>query len=501
MSNPKEVLDTSDEGGPFIPSAATPAPPDSGIDPPDNMAGPPSLEGDLIVEVELAPGIVDLDHAMIANIDTLGSEATTPQESAFATTLRTHGILEARQVYTREQTESDDARIKALREEIDLEPGPGPSPRIKQVEQLSPLSKFIRLRFPSGTSATKVVNSLKERPEVVRVAIVPRVAPPTLPVDPLIGANDSSVAVNAAGLEPQWYLHRTRVPQAWQHTRGGGVVIADVDWGCRISHQELDSAIERTYNAFDGTNNVSSGPDIAHGTAVLGIAGARADSTGVAGYAPESNLWAIQGDNGTGALMFDEPWAEGIDFANRTPADGRRKVILVEVQSFSGGNIEQLPSVHRAIRAAIANRCVVCVAAGNGNRRVDVSDTNQPIDDTGSILVGATGFNAEENRRAFFSNHGDRIAVSAPGDLDHDVTCSGRDDNRYRNRFGGTSGAAAKVAGTIALMLSVNPNLSHEDVREILVTTGSPVTEDPGRPIGTFLNAEAAVEEAIRRLP
>ena len=81
----------------------------------------------------------------------------------------------------------------------------------------------------------------------------------------------------------------------------------------------------------------------------------------------------------------------------------------------------------------------------------------------------------------------------------HDLTCGQAADNAYRNGFGGTSGATPKVAGTVALMLSVNPQLSHDDIRDILAGTGSPVTEDPGKPIGVFLNAEAAVAEALRR--
>ena len=47
--------------------------------------------------------------------------------------------------------------------------------------------------------------------------------------------------------------------------------------------------------------------------------------------------------------------------------------------------------MHRAIRAAIADGCVVCVAAGNGNRPADRTDADEPFDPTGSILVGATG--------------------------------------------------------------------------------------------------------------
>src|SRR5262245_8634899 len=98
-----------------------------------------------------------------------------------------------------------------------------------------------------------------------------------------------------------------------------------------------------------------------------------------------------------------------------------------------------------------------------------------------------------------FSNYGSREVVSAPGDSTHDLTCAQSSDTAYPNGFGGTSGATPKVASVVALMLSVNPSLTHEDVPAILVGTGSPLVQDPGKPIGVFLNAEAAVAEALRR--
>ena len=137
----------------------------------------------------------------------------------------------------------------------------------------------------------------------------------------------------------------------------------------------------------------------------------------MAGYAPEATLWAIQGDSAPSPRVFEEPWAEAIDFVRRTDAGSRRKVIILEVQTCRlGGNYEQIPSVHRAIRAAIADGCVVCVAAGNGNRPADRTDGDEPFDPTGSILVGATAYHEQLNKRAWFSNFGSRVVVSAPGD-------------------------------------------------------------------------------------
>lgn len=492
------VLDASETGTPFIPTDVG----DGSID--VAAGGPPSSEEDLVVEVELAPNAISIGTALSANA--LGylaeSAAATPADVALRVLLRQYGLLGARPVFTEAQVQAEQARLNAVRAAAAV--GSVSAEQASALERLPPRSSFVRLRFPPNTPPSEVTTALKRLPEVNKAEVVPKAAPPMLalsespPTDPHVG-DGSPTRDPETGLESQWYLHRTRVPQSWQYSRGANVVVADIDWGFRTSHQELRTAIERTYNAVDGSLDVTQGQSAAHGTAVLGIAGARADGIGIAGYAPEASLWAIQGDTGPNGRVFEEPWAEAVDYVRRTDSQNRRKVVIVEIQTARGGNFEQVPSVHREIRAAIADGCVVCVAAGNGNRPADRSDSDVQFDPTGSILVGATAYDANSNKRAFFSNFGSRIVVSAPGDLNHDLTCGQVSDTAYRNGFGGTSGATPKVAGTVALMLSVNPNLSHNDVRDILSGTGSTLTEDPGKPIGMFLNTEAAVAEALRR--
>lgn len=494
------VLDNSFDGAPFIP--ATTAGTDlSGVT--GGTGSDVSSNEMLLVEVELAPEASGIGSALVSN--TAGflagaSDAAPITGSGFGDVLRQFGLEEARPVFTEQQIKRDEDHITEVRTAAAL--GAAAPGQVSALERLSSLSNFIRLRFPPGTSAVQVTAALKRLPEVARAVVVPRAMPPqlTVPSDPLIGTGSGSISTDPnTGLENQWYLHRTRIPQAWRYARGANVVIADIDWGFRITHQEFDLAIERTYNAVDGGTDVTQGPSAAHGTAVIGLACARSNDLGIAGYAPEAAIWAIQGDSAPNPRVFEEPWAEAVDFVRRTDASTRNKVIILEVQTVTGGNYEQIPSVHRAIRAAIADGCVVCVAAGNGNRPVDRTDTDEPFDPTGSILVGATAYDDKVNKRAWFSNYGSRVVVSAPGDQLHDLTCGQVSNNAYRNAFGGTSGATPKVAGTVALMLSVNPKLSHDDVRDILAGTGSPLSEDPGKPIGVFLNAEAAVAEALRR--
>lgn len=172
-------------------------------------------------------------------------------------------------------------------------------------------------------------------------------------------------------------------------------------------------------------------------------------------------------------------------------------VINLEVQTANYGNYEMAPAVNLAIRNAIAKGIVVCVAAGNGNKDAGVDDEGNPIPPTGSILVGATQYDPVSNIRAWFSNYGPRIVVSAPGDQNHDVTCSNSSNDAYRNGFGGTSGATPKVSGTVALMLDANPSLTHDQIKQILASTGSPVPATGGKSIGVFLDTAAAVQAAV----
>lgn len=216
----------------------------------------------------------------------------------------------------------------------------------------------------------------------------------------------------------------------------------------------------------------------------------------MAGIAYGASLWPVQANSGPGTSLGGNSWARAIDWVRTTGSGGRRKVIILEVQTTSFGNYEMVPSVNAAIQTAIAAGVVVCVAAGNGNRDAGMDDLSNTIPDTGSILVAATEYDATQNRRAGFSNFNARISVAAPGDSSHDLTCSSSADNAYRNGFGGTSGATPKVAATAALMLQVNDQLTHAQIKAILNETGSAVVTDAAKPVGRFLDADAAVQRA-----
>ncbi len=366
------------------------------------------------------------------------------------------------------------------------------------LDSVAAAGRFVTFHLPEEINVESLSEQLREFPQVRRAIPVPKSAPPSTPLDePFVTRTDELVKIK--GIENQWYLPRCGVDRAWDQFKvsGNGVIIADLDWGFRISHQELVARISLTYNSINNSSRVSEGniESISHGTAVLGLAGADDNGLGMAGIAFGATFWAIRAEDGLQEAA-PKSWVDAINFVRTTDSGELRKVIILEVQTSKGGNYEMVPSVNQAIIEAISDDIVVCVAAGNGNLDAGIDHQGNPISETGSILVGATMYHPTENRRASFSNWGGRVVVSAPGDLEHDVTCSSRVDFGYRNKFGGTSGATPKVAGTIALMLEANPLLTHHQIKEILRKTGTPVITEVSKPVGTFLNAERAVLEA-----
>ena len=468
------------------------------------------------------PGVVEVQF-----VDGVGPEvaesATSPAESLrsatgvdltdFVRIVQSHGLGRAESTFETPAQEAD-----AVQESARL-----------QGEDLPNLRSFVTLHFADAADTPSIARELQELDVVVRAVPVPMASPPRTPLaeppvraidqvtdreaaipvpsppvpldEPLVGSSDQVIVDPNTGLQNQWYVFRCRADRAWNMSSGAGVVVADIDWGYRTTHQDLASRLDmtRAFNSVDGGTNVSFGSDTDHGTGVMGLAGAADNNLGMAGIAWGASLWPVQANAAPGPSLGGNSWARAIDWVRTTSSGGRRKVIILEVQTSPAlGNYEQVPSVNAAIRTAIASGVVVCVAAGNGNRDAGLDDSGNPIQPTGSILVGATNFHPTQNPRAGFSNWGPQVVVAAPGDGSNDLTCGIGSDSNYRNGFGGTSGATPKVAATAALMLSVAPSLTHQQIRSILNSTGGPVVTAAGRPVGTFLNCEAAVRQAKR---
>ncbi|MEN3328490.1 MAG: serine protease [Acidobacteriota bacterium] len=343
--------------------------------------------------------------------------------------------------------------------------------------------RLITFRFPDNADTLKIAKELQSLPEVTRANPVAKVAPPSPIHEPLLGTSDVDIT-------HQWYAFRCKLPEALETVTGAGVIVAVIDWGFDDTHNDYGPNIQLKKNIYNDNTVVSEGGSFEHGTASMGLAGARLNNIGMVGFAPGSILWAIQAGSDENVNYTD--WATAIDFVRSEPAL-ERKVIIFEIQTQSGGNIECIEAINQAIRDAIAANIVVCVPAGNNpdsNPSIGEDDTDIP--ETCSVLVGATDHAPHDN--FVNSNAGPRVVVYAPGDGHNDLTCRSR--NRHKLSFGGTSGAVAKVGGAVALMLEANPTLTPVEVRDILRNSTIPVRRGLSSPMGVLLDCQQAVYDA-----
>jgi proprotein convertase subtilisin/kexin type 2 len=131
----------------------------------------------------------------------------------------------------------------------------------------------------------------------------------------------------------------------------------------------------------------------------------------------------------------------------------------------------------------------------------DNSNFDGYVNKLGVIAVGAVD---QYGKSPWYAEYGANILLSAPaGDSAAGITTTSI-GNTYRNDFAGTSASAPMVSGAVALMLSVNPQLSWRDVQLILAKSARKNDANDASWVGNFshkygfgaLDATAAVTMA-----
>ncbi|MDA3799019.1 MAG: S8 family serine peptidase [Kiritimatiellae bacterium] len=226
------------------------------------------------------------------------------------------------------------------------------------------------------------------------------------------------------------------------------------DWGNGVLVAVLDSEVARNSslkNAYDKTLHVTAGNEsAAHGTFVATIiAGNGNVATGVAPGARILSIDVVDA-NGKGNT-FDI--ARGIKLA----VDSGVKVINISMGSYGDASI-----VRKAVDYATANNVVIVASTGN-----DATSVAYPAAYDDVIAVGAVD---AASIIADFSNYGQEVDIVAPGIF---VETSDPEDNR--SYFSGTSASAPFVSGSIAAVLSANPNLSPIQAANLIVDSANDV--------------------------
>ncbi len=269
-----------------------------------------------------------------------------------------------------------------------------------------------------------------------------------------------------------WGLTNINAPAAWNYfSTGSNVVVAIVDDAIERTHADLSpnlwvNSAEIAGNNIDddnngyiddingydvGSNDNNPNPPSAsfdHGTHVAGIVSARSNNgVGVASIGFSCKLMCVKSTTTVGQVTNGY---DGIVYAAVSGAD---------IINMSWGGPGTSTTAQNIVNYAAGEGCILIAAAGND----DVNTQFYPAAYNNVVSVAAT---TSTNSKASFSNYGNWIDVSAPGNNIYSTTVG----NTYGNKSG-TSMASPMVAGLAGLMKSLNPNMPNADLINCLIST------------------------------
>ncbi len=308
------------------------------------------------------------------------------------------------------------------------------------------LDRIYHLSFDKINGIEKVINQLQENPLV-------EYAEPSYVYHTSYVPNDPFYPTS------QTYLRQVKAEQSWDLIRNtSGTIIAIVDTGTDMDHIDLKPNILTPGIDLVGADFANSiednDPDVktdsaGHGVMVSGIASAVSNNgIGIASLASDAKLMIVKASADNRARTIYRGY-EGIKFA----ADNGAHIINCSWGGPAGGFFGQ-----DIINYALSKGCLIIAAAGNsGSSQIDYPAAFQ-----GVISVASVDIN---DRKSSFSNYGNAITISAPGEVF--TTANG---NKYVNTQG-TSFSTPLVASAAALVRAKFPQYDMFQVGEQLKVT------------------------------
>lgn len=265
---------------------------------------------------------------------------------------------------------------------------------------------------------------------------------------------------------------------------GSGVVVAIVDDGVDMKHFDLRERLDRKLS-WDFNNN--HGTDCSpysmdgHGTAAAGLAAAARNS--VCGIGTGSGA-TIAGLRLIGGAVTDVTEATALSYKRDEidiysnswgPIDDGRR--------FSGGGrLTRLAIESGATIGRKGKGNIFVWAAGNGRQNGDNCNRDSYANSRHTISVGAID---HTGKTAHYSEPCSELMVVVPssgrgrGLVTTDLRgFSGYSSGDCTSKFGGTSGAAPQIAGIVANMLQVRPELTKRDVEGVIAKSAIRITPD-----------------------
>jgi subtilisin family serine protease len=250
--------------------------------------------------------------------------------------------------------------------------------------------------------------------------------------------------------QQQWYVTQIKAEQAWDITTGSpNILIAIVDTGTAYDHPDLNGKRVGGYDFYN--NDDDPYDDNGHGTMTAGLAAAIGNNdVGIAGVSWGARIMPVKVLGGPQGEGTDEMVAAGFRYA----VDHGANIINASLGSDETSQLEE-----DAVKYAHDHNVLFVAAAGNSPD----GKPHYPAADDTAMAVGAT---IRNDSPTGFSSYGSYVDISAPGvGMLSTAWINGTLGYEYGN---GTSFSAPLVSGAAALVWSINPNFTADDVRYIL---------------------------------
>ncbi|MFA6187060.1 MAG: S8 family serine peptidase, partial [Phycisphaerae bacterium] len=395
-------------------------------------------------------------------------------------------------------------------------------------KQLTATEKNHRLTSISGGTVKKSFNlvpgltvvKLPENSSVEKTLPVLKSAREILYVEPNYKIKLFSTTPNDPNFVYQWGLHNgttghdIHAPEAWDTIHDAcDIIVAVIDTGVYYTHPDIaaniwnDGSGHHGYDFFNNDNDPLD--DCYHGTHVAGIIGSRGNNgVGVTGVCWNVKIMVLKILN-SGGSWDPYGWEDDAIAAIQYAVQYGAKVL----NNSWGWTADPSQAVKNAIEAADAAGVLFIAAAGNDGYDNDGSSPAYPASyDCSNIISVMATDNTDD--MAYYSNYGlTTVDLAAPGGEGRQnayailstfptyqtpgMSYYGFYTTNYET-ISGTSMAAPHVAGACALVWAAHPNLTHLQVKDVIMQSVDPLASLNGLCVtGGRLNLFNAVTATI----
>lgn len=326
----------------------------------------------------------------------------------------------------------------------------------------SKLLRTFMIEISKFDEIEELLSDLSHNPDLEYVERVPM---PYLDYIP----NDELYNLSFGNSNWNWHLDVVNAVQAWDFTQGSpDVKIAIVDNAVWMEHEDLEDKLVLTRDVTQANSNNCNPPaggdpeDWSHGTHCAGLAAGHTDNeVGIASLGFNTSLIGVKATTNAFPGGVTNGYG-GIQWAANNGAD---------VISCSWGSSSSSQTEQNVITAAYNLGVTILGSAGNDN----VQTPHYPSGYDHVICVASTD---EDDLKSDFSNYGNTIDICAPGGYGNTgpqgllssvymyTTSFGNYDSYY-----GTSMSTPFAAGLAGLIIGVNPDLTPDEVEEVLEST------------------------------